>query len=206
MMHLTMDEILELASKLSLDEMMGDTELNRLNHIRECYECYNHFGIALALCDATNAEGISLVAESRRSIESLQEEIKEPLSVIKVVRKKINDVKSAIMEQINDVSAMLSFEPSLALATRGAADGMISGIIKLEEIEDEKTFIAFDPQSNELIVQINIKNVDDENLGIYLISAGKRIIEVPTVKESGFIKGRLSNIPDGDFRIYIEAD
>lgn len=206
MMHLTMDEILEFASKLSLDEMMDDTELNRLNHIRECDECYNHFGIALALCDATNAEGISLVAESRRSIESLQEEIKEPLSVIKVVRKKINDVKSAIMEQINDVSAMLSFEPSLALATRDAKDGMTSGIIKLEEIEDEKTFIAFDPQSNELIVQINIKNVDDENLGIYLISGGKRIIEVPTVKENGFIKGRFSNIPDGDFRIYIEAN
>ena len=206
MMHLTMDEILGLASKLSLDETMSDAEIDRLKHIRECDECYNHFGIAVALCDATNVEGISLVAESRSSLNSLQEEIKEPLSVIKVVRQKINDVKSVIMEQINDVSAMLSFEPSLALATRGSDDGQSSGIIKLEEIEDEKTFLAFDPQSNELLVQISIKNIGKKEIGLYLISNGKRIIEVPTYKDGGFIKGRAADIQDGDFRIYIETE
>lgn len=206
MIHLTMDEILELASKLSSDDKMTDDEILRLKHIRECEECYEKFGIALALCDATSAEGISLVTESRRNVQNKQEEIAEPLSVIKVVRQKINDVKSALMEQINDVSAMLFFEPPLALATRGAEDEMTSGIIRLEEIEDEKTFLAFDSQKNELFVQLSTKNLLDKEIGVYLVSEGKRIIEVPIYKEGGFIKGRVTNIPDGDFRIYIDAE
>ena len=67
-------------------------------------------------------------------------------------------------------------------------------------------YIAFDAQKNELYVQINAHNYSDSNIDIYLLCENKKIIEVPFVLENGFFKGRLTDVPDGDFRIYIDED
>lgn len=206
MTHLTMDEIIELAIKLTSDEIMNDGEIEKLQHLKECKGCYERFGVAVALCDATSPDGIALVTEAKKQTALQSEEVKEPLSVIKVVRQKVNDIKTAIMEQLDGISAAFSFEPALAMATRG--DDSKSGIsmVKLEELDDEKTYIAFDTQKNELYVQINAHNYSDTNIGIYLLCENKKIIEVPVVLESGFFKGQLTDVPDGDFRIYIDED
>ena len=206
MMHLTIDEIFELASKFSTEEIMNVEEIEKLQHIKECKECYEKLGIAVALCDATMPKGLSLVAELRQHTESTFEEITENISVIKVVRQKINDIKTAVMEQLDVKRAILYFEPAIAVATRGDETNVISSMVKLEELDDEKTFIAFDAKRNELYIQVNVKNLQSNKIGVYLLCENKKIIEVPVILERGLIKGRVNNIPDGDFKIYIDAE
>lgn len=201
-----MDEIIELAIKFTSDEIMNDGEIKKLQHLKECRDCYEKFGVAVALCDATSPDGIALVTEAKKQTALQSEEVKEPLSVIKVVRQKVNDIKTVIMEQLDGTSAAFSFEPTLAVATRGDASKSGIGMVKLEELDDEKTFIVFDAQKNKLYVQINAKNYSGTDMGIYLLCENKKIIEVPVVLESGFFKGRLTDIPDGNLRIYLDED
>lgn len=80
------------------------------------------------------------------------------------------------------------------MATRGDAARSGISMVKLEELDDEKTYIAFDAQKNELYVQINAHNYSDSNIGIYLLCENKKIIEVPVVLENG-CKLRSNGMP-----------
>ena len=200
-----MDEIIELATKLTSNETMNDEEIERLQHLRECKECYEKFGVAVAMCDAASPDGMAFVAETKKQA-VLQEEVEEPLSVIKVVRQKVKDIKTAIMEQVDEISAAFCFEPSLAMVTRGEESESGSSMVKLEELDDEKTYIAFDAQKNELYIQINSRNYSGTNIGVYLLCENRKIIEIPVILENGLFKGRLTDVPDENFRIYIDRE
>ena len=183
---------------------MTDLDICHLKHIKECKECYKNFGVALTLCDATSNEGMALLAEERRKEKEDVSLMLEPLSVIKVVRQKINDIKSAVLEQIQNVNDLFAFEPAVAFATRGIEESSKSDQIKLEELDDEKTFILFDAQKDELYVQINMKNLGDKEIEIYLLDNDNKIYEVPSTREANFLKGHMTGVPVGDFKIYID--
>ena len=206
MMHLTMDEIIDLAEKFSAEKTMSSEEIEALHHIKVCRDCYEKFSVAVAICDATSPQGVALASELLRQNEFVNKQIKEPLSVIKVVRHKIDKIRTAIMEQINEMTTTLCFEPTMALATRGGNSEAVSGMVKLEELDDENTFVAFDVNKNELYVQISTTNFPNDTVGIYLLCEDKQIIEVPVVLENGLIKGRIKDIPEVNFKIFIDEE
>ena len=76
----------------------------------------------------------------------------------------------------------------------------------MEELDDEKTYVEFNAGKNKLFVQIDIRNLDKKDIEIFLLFDDLRIKEVPTFKEGNLVKGNLSDIPEGDFKIYIKAE
>lgn len=205
MMHLTTNEIFELAFMVSDGQKIDESE--KLEHLKECDECYGKFCLALAILDSTSDEGFENLAITSPVVENKSEtsSVPETLSMIKVVRQKIEEVKSVVMEQINSINAALIFEPTFAFAARG--DGSFSkSVVKLEELDDEKTYVEFNADKNKLFVQIDIRNLDKKDIEIFLLFDDLRIKEVPTFKEGNLVKGNLSDIPEGDFKIYIKAE
>lgn len=204
MIHPNEDEIFELAEKVSSGEKLSEKDILAIRHIKECRACYGSFCVAIAIFDATTNEAIQDVSEMRRAEYAASQAVRKHVSVVAVIRQKIDGVKSAILEQINGVESAFSFEPALAMATRGDDTNTPNNIIKLEELDDEKTFIVFDSDKNELYIQVNTRNIQNKSLQAYLMFSDQRIVALPLTQEGGFLKGRINNLPDVDFKIYFE--
>ena len=131
---------------------------------------------------------------------SLNEKI---LAVVNVVRKKAETSATAIIEQINQIGSLLKLEQSIALGVRGSSNAETASL-KLEDVEDEKTFVVFDSQNNKLMVQVNVKNMAQKDIRVYLSFDASKTIDVPLIKKGNIVKGILEDIPNTDFKIHIE--
>ena len=204
--HVNEDEIFDLALRVSSGGQLTEKDLEAIEHVKECTECYEKFCVAAAVCAATSGEAMEAVAGMRRAERSAASVPAKHVSVIEVVRRKIDDVRTAVMEQIDSLSDSLTFEPALAMAARGDGDNRVPGIVKLEELDDERTFVVFNAGQNNLYIQIDMKNMPDKKLGVFLMFRDNRILEVPVTKDGNLLKGQMNDLPEGNFRIYIDAE
>lgn len=205
MMHCTEDELFELALKVSEEKELSDFDKKRLKHIQQCRECYENFCVALALCDATSADGLAMAVQQEKAEQARQMEQIRVLSVVEIMRKKLSDTKTAVMEQLYSENAQMIFEPAISFAARGKEGSASEHMIKLEELDDEKTYIMFDAKKNELYVQVHLKGFPEEKICLYLIYEDGKIMELPVVIEGRFAKGHITEVPEGDFQIYIAS-
>lgn len=206
MKHLTEDELFELALKVSAKEELGDLDQIELKHIQECRECYEKFCVALALCDATSDDGIAMTIKSEKVEQERQMECLRVMSVIQVMRYQMEEARSAVMEQMYRESAAISFEPAMSFAIRGNEAPALHHLIRMEELEDEKTYVAFDAQKSELYVQLNRRCLPEDQIHIYLMFEKARVVEVPAVIEGKFVKGHMTEVPQENFQIYITSE
>ena len=91
------------------------------------------------------------------------------------------------------------------MATRGSGK-TDSKIIRLEEFEDDKTYVVFNPETNEIGVQINVRGLEIENLHVFIELDDSTRIELPVTKRGNIVKGNMGNIPNCNFQITIEAE
>lgn len=205
MMHLTGDEIFELAQLTEDGWQYSSLNLQQMEHLRTCRSCYEKFCSALAVMDVTS-EGGYIVLSEIYSIDTESEKVfqgRKILAVVQVIREKIEDSVSAVMKQVEQAGSVFNFTPALAAAVRGG--GRIdSEIFKIEDADDDRTFIVFDAGKKELMVQINSTGLETENVKAYIYFHNSEMIEVGLEKKGKYLKGVLGNISDNDFQIRIE--
>lgn len=204
MIHLNDEQLYNLAELTMEMQPYNEEETEQMEHLKECEDCYNKFCCTLALLEVTEESGFMVLSEiygeAAKTVSNMSKNI---LAVVKVVRDKIDKAKSVIMEQIESVESIFQFEPSFAFATRGM-EGENVTVSKLEDIEDEKTFLVFDGEKGELFVQVNIKNMEHKNLKVFVeFERGERL-NIPVEKNGNLVCGIVKNIPEGNFEIYIE--
>lgn len=210
MMHLTIDQLYGIAEAAEEMRSYSDDELAQMEHLKNCRECYESFCVLSMLLEASSEAailGYGYQAEAVKDSKAEQQSKagKRILAVINVTLGRIQDAASTVIKQIQPEHAVFQFSPVPMAAARGY-ENVESSILKLEEIEDEKTFIVFDTAKRELMVQLNAKNLAAKTIRIYLDYENGNVVELPLSNKGSIYKSILADIPDGNFRIYIEND
>lgn len=206
MKHLTEDEIFELAQLTEDGWQYSSLNMQQMEHLRTCKSCYGKFCSALAVMDVTSESGYMVLSDIY-SMDTETEKVfqgKRILAIVQIFREKIEDSVSAVMKQVEQAGAAFKFTPVLAAAVRGGG-GTGSEIFKIEDVDDERTFIVFDAAKKELMVQINRSGLESENVKAYLCFHNSGMAEVNLEEKGRYLKGVLRNIPDNDFEIRIEC-
>lgn len=230
MKHLTDDQIYRLAVLTEEMETYDSCEMEQMEHLKTCKECYDKFCAALSLVAVTSESGYMVLAdiyeteklfkiEDVKEIEKICETGTIPassinekiLAAVKVVRQKVEETMSAVIEQIEEIESMFEFRPALAFSTRSIksvsdndADNEIPMTVKVKNVEDEKTFIMFDAKNNQLLVQINVKELESKEIAVYLDFENHKRQEVPLERRGNIVKGVVADLPEADFSVYIE--
>ena len=208
MTHLTEDQIYKLAELTIETQPYEKEEIAQMEHIKECKSCYEKFCTLLALLDVTSESGYTILSEvfsKANKRENVNNVSKNILAVLRVIRNNVEKTVNSVLEQIGWNDSQFQFEPQLAFATRGI-ERKNSTIYKVEEVEDEKTFVVFDFSKNELMIQINAKNLSNKNVKMYLKfeDGSKKVIL--NEKKGNLVYGVMKNIPEMNFEIHLEID
>ncbi len=208
MRHLEYDELFDLAETSVYQKGFDDIQIEQLEHLKTCRDCYESFCLLSTLTDMMSESG-SYVLHNNEDTSLANETAKvlkaKVLAKFQVLRDTAINAIGAALEQIDQATSLLQFGPSLAMATRGGGKTEAT-VIRLEEFADEKTYIVFKPETNEIRVQINIRGIDAENVYVYIEFEHSSRIEMPVVKRGNIVKGSMSNIPNDNFNIVIEAE
>ena len=211
MMHLTDDEIYELPQLTEDCQPYSLLNLSQMEHLKMCEWCYKKFCSALAILEVTSESGYLILSEmygmNAESV-SVTENVKfsqgkRILAALQVIREKIEDRAVAIIKQVEQPEAAFSFVPVLAVASRGR-EQTGSGILKAEDMDDERTFMMFDTQKGEFLIQLNRAELEAGDIKVCLCFGVFEALEVPLEEKGKILKGFLRDIPDGDFEIRIE--
>lgn len=206
MTHLTDEQLYNLADLTVEMQPYSEEELTQMEHLKTCESCYDKFCAALAILEVTSESGYAVLSEiygkERENVEEncLDERI---LAVLKVIRDNLKNQVTAVIEQISWNGSRFQFEPQLAYATRSIGEEAQS-IYKVEDVEDEKTFVVFDSAKNELLVQINTRELINKDIKIVLEFKDGQNISVPLTKKGNLVKGSIAGIPDMNFEIRVE--
>ena len=207
MTHLSFDELLNLAEASVKQEGFGDFQIEQLEHLKTCKDCYESFCLLSALSDvmsesggyALNSNSVSVVNEVAKALTA------KVLARFQVIRSTAAGAIGAVLEQLDQATSSLQFGPSLAMATRGTGKND-STAIRLEEFEDEKTYVVFKPDTNEIGIQINVRGLDVENLHVYIEFDDSSRMELPTTRRGSIVKGAIGDVPNSNFQIVVEAE
>ena len=207
MTHLSFDELLNLAEASTKQEGFDDFQIEQLEHLKTCKDCYESFCLLSALSDvmsesggyALNSNSVSVMNEVAKALTA------KALARFQVIRSTAAGAIGAVLEQLDQATSSLQFGPSLAMATRGTGKND-STAIRLEEFEDEKTYVVFKPDTNEIGIQINIRGLDVENLHVYIEFDDSSRMELPTTRRGSIVKGAIGDVPNGNFQVVVEAE
>ena len=208
MMHLNSAEIFQLAEESASQEGFDDFQIEQLEHLKTCKECYETFCLLSALSDVMSESG-SYALRNSESTSYVSETVKKlktkVIAKFQIIRNVTTSAIDAVFEQIDQATSALQFGPSLAMATRGSGK-TDSRTIRLEEFEDDKTYVVFNPERNEIGVQINIRGLEIENLHVFIELDDSTRMELPVSKRGNIVKGNMGNIPKCNFQITIEVE
>lgn len=206
MMHLSDEEIMRLAEITEEHLNYSEHELKMMNHLKTCLSCYEKFCSSLALLEVTSDSGYVVLSEiygmedARKLVVRAENKI---LAVVNLVRNKLLENIDVILEQVERTGDAFRFQPSVAMATRGLIDSDKS-VYKVEDVNDDKTFIMLDPRSNELLVQINTKEFENTRIRAFLRLESGETIEINMELKGKIYKGLVNDLPSEKFQIIIE--
>lgn len=207
MKHLTDEQLYDLAEKTLEMEPYNDEEMEQMEHLKTCESCYAEFCTLQAVLDVTSESGFMRLADIYQEMhakETVVSEVKKNvLAVLQVVRKKVEEKMTAVIEQIDNMQSAFQFAPPLSIAARGLEQGETS-LCTVEDMEEEKTFISFAPSEHKLMIQIDTKNLQKKELAIFLLLENGDRLEVPVTIRKNLVKGVITDLPDMDFEIHIE--
>lgn len=206
MQHLNDDELYELAKVETEYLLYTPSQLTQLDHLKNCPECYQTYRHYTALMEATSEVGYAAIADIFQispadfEEESFSEKI---LASFRVVTAYLSDKITSTIEQLNADLSMYMFEPVPGLATRGPS-GQPSATVKLENIENEKTFLMYDPVEEKLLIQIDLSDLNTPDIQVYLVMLDGTVRPVELVKKGRFLQGFAEHVEDTEFDVIIE--
>lgn len=202
MTHLNDDEILSLASVTADGMPYTDDERKQMEHLKTCEECYDRFYAALALTDTVS--NIGLLSSVKQEVTAEEKVKSKILAIVGVIVDKASTGIDSVLQQLDQATAAISFMPAMSLATRGASDEQ-SNTSKLEDVNDEKTYISFDSGSGQLFVQINTREIGDENISVTVKYSNGDTREIPMERSGALLMGSMDNLVEGEFKVVVAA-
>lgn len=206
MMHISEDQILELAEKTTNHQLLTPEQFEYLEHLKKCKECYEKFCVFSMLVDATSGNYIDTVLAPQKLINEVISKSKRTIyATLDVVVTRVNAIAKVTMEQVHKINCGMEFGPALAMATRGI-DSNLSNGVRYEDVEDEKTYIFYEPDKGELVIQLNTALVDAENVSVCVKYETGKQIDVPMIKKGKVFYGSISDVHDDKFSIEIAEE
>lgn len=207
MMHLSDEEILQLAEAAEEHLVFTNDQLEMMDHLKTCKLCYKKFCGALTLLEVTSDYGSVYLSELygmeyAKSLASHETVI--TLAVLNLIMQNINEKRATVLEQVARAGDIFKFRPAVSMAARSTSASSAS-IYKLEDISDEKTFVAVDPASGELLLQINTSDLCCKKIRVFLQSDSDQNIEIHMEPIGSIYKGRAFDIPNEEARLVIQA-
>lgn len=196
MNHMTRDKIYHLANLVTQELAFKESDVSDMTHIGECEECYKKLRLAMALMDSVDNIGpISLTAK-RKTVATVAEG--KVSAVIHLVVGKVN----SLLEQFDAHTSVWAFDTPLAMA--GARSGGDEDAVKiLEDVENSQTFVAYDPSSKLLALQIDCSKDASVPRVIVRMADGTEH-HVSFVKREHLLWAEVSNLGEGEYDIVIE--
>lgn len=206
MTHLTEEQLYQLADATVEMQPYSEEELEQMEHLKTCESCYDKFCAALAVLEVTSESGYAVLADIYGTAKETAKEQgmnERVLAVLIVIRDNFKTQVSAVIEQMSRMNSQFCFEPQLAFAARGVNEGG-SPVYKVEDVEDDKTFVVFDSVKKELLVQVNTRELTNKDIKIVLEFDDGQIQNVPVTQKGNLVKGSIAEIPDMNFEIRME--
>lgn len=206
MMHLSDEEIMRLAEVTEEQLTYTEHEIEMMNHLKTCTSCYEKFCSSIALLEVTSDGGYVVLSEiygmeyARKLVVQAGNKI---LAVVNLVRNKLLENMDVVLEQVERTEDAFRFHPSVAMATRGLVDSENS-VYKVEDVNDDKTFIMLDPKNDELLVQINTKELKNTRIRAFLQLESGKMIEINMELKGKICKGLIKKLPSEKFQLIIE--
>lgn len=207
MNHLTDDELFRLAEITNEYFSYDEDELKMMEHLKNCKECYDKFCGTLILVEVTSDEGYMTLSElygmscAESTVQMLTNQV---LAVVGVVKQQVTDGMKLILEQFEKKDAVFCFEPALAMGTRGSASAE-SNTYKMEDVEDERTFMVLDSQNKELLLQINTKDLNFADVKVFVVLDSGEKTEIELDRKGKLLKGIIRDVTSDNFQIIIEG-
>lgn len=202
MMHLTDDQLYHLAELSCNADPLNPDEEKQMEHIQSCKECFDKYCVLATILDATSLN-CDLVFDPSILRDSQSTQVKKLLAAIKVTCEQVQNAISLIGKQLQQDVSTFAFEPVLATAVRGGNNGK-SSILRMEDLEDEDTFFAYDAQKHQLMIQLKLNSDDNKKVKAYLKFPDNSTMEIPLTQNGIYLKGMISNIKSDNFELYIE--
>ncbi len=208
MKHLEYDELFDLARSNASDEGFVDEQIIRMEHLKSCKECYESFCLLTMLEDEMGDINISEEYGSVYSpvTETVKMVKRTILATINVIYGNVQDFAEIVMKQLDKINEPLQFEPVLATTVRGTTGNTDAHITRLEELEDDRTFVSYNSVTNEVEIQLNIRKLETPNVIVVLSFEDFSSMTVSLEKKGNVLRGVASNIPIGNFVITIESE
>lgn len=196
MNHMTRDKIYHLATLVTQELAFDESDVSDMTHIGECDECYKKLRLAMALMEAVDNIGpISLAAKQKTVVSVVEERVK---AVIHLVVGKVN----SLLEQFDARSSVWTFDAPLAMAGARSVDDEDS-LKKLEDVENSQTFVAYDPTTKLLALQIDCSDGAAVPKVVIRMADGTER-HVSFVKREHLLWAEVSNLDEGEYDIVIE--
>lgn len=205
MIHVSEDSIMKLAEATEEQLIYTKEQVEMMNHLKTCETCFERFCSALALQEVFSDAGYAYLSDlyNMSYAKSLTNKVvKRTLAVVNLIRNEVHNDLSMILEQVRREGDAFRFSPALAMSTRGVTASK-SRVYKVEDVNNEKTFIAVDSASNELLVQINTKELDGAKIQVFLETESGERAEIKLEQVGKNYKGIVRDLPEGKLQLII---
>lgn len=196
MTHLTDAQMYSLANKINLKAAFSADEIAYMDHIAKCDDCYHLLCCVMAMQDISLhlgefAKG-PLTAGATAPIQN---------SISAIIRLAVSKVKP-LLEQVEANIASWSFDTPLAVS--GARSSRSANEIhKLEDIDNSKTFIAFDPDKKVLVIQIDGNTAEALPI-VHLKMPDGSVRDISLEKKGSVLWAEVHNLPEGEYDIILK--
>ncbi len=199
MMHLTDEQIYNLAKKTNDYISYNKEEKEQLIHMKTCADCYNSFAGILVLMEALEPDGAFKYMQQDNPLTVIE----KILAVVEVTFKKIGNSVSSKMEQLPRFGRTLTFVPGFIGNMRSVEDEDRS--MQLDEIGAEKTYIFYDGKDKELFIQVDGSGMDYDSVAVEVMFENKIPVKAEMMNVNGIYSGVIRDVPEDNFRVFIQG-
>lgn len=197
MKHLADEQIRTLADKLLSGADFSRDDERAMLHIANCEVCYTLLRCTMAVMNVTNhiSEAIQIPPkEQNEASGAAQSGVVIKLVVLNVV---------AMLEQLREETTKWVFEPPFELAGARSAGENAPNVQTITDIDNSATFVAYDPETRRLIIQIDDQDITHE-LRAFLKYADGNMQNIRFEKRGNVFCAEVCGLDDGEYELIIE--
>ena len=195
MLHITNDKFCRLATLLTQEQAFEYEDMIAMQHILGCAACSGKLKRATAIVESADNIGmISLLAEKAEKAPADNHE----KAIIQIV---VLDTRS-VMTQLETAAARWFFDAPLGIGTKRSADSDAPPVEKLEDFDNSRTFVSYDPVKKMLAIQIDGKDGKVPSARIKTPDGTVRSISFE--KRGSVYRAEVCNLEQGEYELILE--
>lgn len=207
MSHLTEDQIGDLAKKVLENAAFSDDDVAMIEHIGDCEDCYQLLKSMMAVIVVTDNMGQYLAKPV-----PVRDKIRATISLmVKKTDVVLDQIIGSKQQWLFNLSAPPMGASAAAMSyssqTGGRADtrryhSYIRVPQKIEDLENDQTFVEYDPERKLLTIQVDC--ADGEVPRAFLRFADRTMTKVVFEKQAHLYTAQVSGLEEGDYELILE--